>query len=323
MRPILECVDAGSEFCPCYLAETGDCITCSHLQGKDFCDCNWRGVCIYQEYVMNGNKSKMSRSGFRSKIIEKERLSENCTILKLKVTITLARQLREPGAYIFLRDTNLPQYFDVPMSIMDTDDLNGYIYIAYQILGSKTKKLEEASEELLVRGPYWNAVYGLRYIKATKDSNCLIVTRGIAQAPSVLVAKKLIQNNNKVTMIVDKGKVGEVFIKDHIKELDLDVIEENLMDETGRFQLKNLIKSENYKLIYSGGSDLLHSTVIETIDNVGLKPYIVATNNSEICCGEGICGGCSTRLENGVIVKACKTQLDVRKAVERRMLNDD
>ena len=32
------CIDAGSENCPCLLAASGDCITCSRLQGKDCCD---------------------------------------------------------------------------------------------------------------------------------------------------------------------------------------------------------------------------------------------------------------------------------------------
>ncbi|NFG18899.1 sulfide/dihydroorotate dehydrogenase-like FAD/NAD-binding protein, partial [Clostridium botulinum] len=45
---IKDCIDAGSEYCPCHLAETGDCILCSQLSGKKFCDCiNWKGVCIY------------------------------------------------------------------------------------------------------------------------------------------------------------------------------------------------------------------------------------------------------------------------------------
>ena len=37
-----KCVDTGSENCPCELAVTGDCLTCSRLQGKDSCDCDWK-----------------------------------------------------------------------------------------------------------------------------------------------------------------------------------------------------------------------------------------------------------------------------------------
>lgn len=216
----LECVDAGSEFCPCYLAETNECITCSHLQGKDFCDCHWRGVCIYQEYVMNGFKSKMSRQIFNSQIIEKIKIGESCTILKLKVTKTLARQLKEPGAYVFLRNKNMEHYFDVPMSIMDTDELNGYIYIAYQIIGSKTKMLDKANGEIIIRGPYWNGLLGIRYLKAVKNEHCVVIAKGIAQAPATLVTKKLLYNNNKVTFIIDKGGVGKVIISDFIKHIN-------------------------------------------------------------------------------------------------------
>ena len=46
-KETIDCIDAGSEFCPCHLAESGECILCSQLQGSHFCDClNWKGVCI-------------------------------------------------------------------------------------------------------------------------------------------------------------------------------------------------------------------------------------------------------------------------------------
>lgn len=318
----LECVDAGSEFCPCYLAETNDCITCSHLQGKDFCNCNWRGVCIYQEYVWNGKKSKVERGTFISKIVNKEEINQSGIILKLKVTKTLSRQLREPGAYVFLRGKNLPEYFDVPISIMDADEMNGYIYIAYQLYGAKTKRLNEENQNLLVRGPYWNGVFGLRNLKKMRDDKCLLIVRGIAQAPSVLVAKKLIKNNNEVTIIADKGKIGKLFIEDYLSELDINIIEEDVMSDKGKFLIKRILKNEKIDLIYSGGSDVLHQEILSIIDELKINPHLVITNNKEICCGEGICGSCSTYLGDGVVVKACKTQIDVRKAIERRILHD-
>lgn len=69
---IKDCIDAGSEYCPCHLAETGDCILCSQLSGKKFCDCiNWKGVCIYQEFIWNGKKAKEERETYLGKIIKK------------------------------------------------------------------------------------------------------------------------------------------------------------------------------------------------------------------------------------------------------------
>lgn len=321
----LECVDAGSEFCPCYLAETNDCITCSHLQGKDFCDCHWRGVCIYQEYAMNGYKSKTNREMFDSKIQEKIKLNENSSILKLKVTKTLARQLKEPGAYVFLRGKECSHYFDVPMSIMDTDEVNGYIYIAYQVLGSKTKMLEKADKELMVRGPYWNGLFGVKYLKVVKDSHCVVIARGIAQAPALLVTKKLLKNNNKVDFIIDKGKIDKLFVKDFITDINTDrlsIIEEKIYSDHGKNFVMNKFKNENIKLVFSGGSNILHGSILEIIDGLGVNPYMVATNNNGFCCGEGICGSCSIHLKNGKSVKTCKTQLSVREAMEGRIVRD-
>ncbi|MTI48162.1 MAG: sulfide/dihydroorotate dehydrogenase-like FAD/NAD-binding protein [Firmicutes bacterium] len=321
----LECVDVGSEFCPCYLADTNDCITCSHLQGKDFCDCNWRGVCVYQEYAMNGYKSKNSREEFISKIEDKKRISDNCTLLKLKVTKTLARQLREPGAYVFLRCKDSNHYFNVPMSIMDTDEVNGYIYIVYQILGSKTKMLDKAENEILIRGPYWNGLLGIKYLKAIKNGHCLIVAKGVAQAPAVLVIKKLLRNNNKVDFIVDKGNINRLFIRERISNLNsdlLNIIEENISSNTGNEIIKGKLENEDIDLVFSGGSDVLHANLLSIIDDLNLSPFMVATNNNEFCCGEGICGSCSTYLKDGRSVKTCKTQLSVREVVEGRIIRD-
>lgn len=318
----LDCVDVGSEFCPCYLADTNDCITCSHLQGKEFCDCHWKGVCVYQEYVMNGNKSKNGREKFITNIEDKIDINDQCKIVKLKVTKTLARQLKEPGAYVFLRNISDETYYDVPMSIMDTDEINGYIYIAYQIVGTKTKKLDLATGKLMVRGPYWNGLFGIKYLKAVKNSHCLIVTKGIAQAPSVLVMKKLIKNGNKITLIVDKGRVEKIFIKDYIKGLDIKIIETNLDSLKEEQLVKDILNSQETSLVYSGGSDLLHDSIIKILDDLNIDPYLTATNNNDICCGEGVCGSCTVRLKDGSLVKTCKTQLDVREVIEGRISID-
>ena len=322
MKPRLECIDSGSEYCPCYLADTGDCMTCSLLQKEEFCNCNWRGICIYSEYVMNRNKSKEKRKNQNAEVVSVEKINEHGYILKIKTTKTLARQLKEPGAYIFLRGTNLPEYFNTPMSIMDVDEREGYIYIGYQVLGTKTQQLEENIKNLTLRGPYWNGLYGMRNLKKTKGKNCLVVARGIAQAPAILVLKKLVKNENNVTFIVDKGTMEEVFVRNIIADLNINVIEEDVNSDKGKKLIKDVLENGEIDLVYSGGSDLLHKSIIDTVDEIKIDPYIVVTNNNEICCGEGVCGGCTIRLSNGVRVKTCKTQLEAREVIKRRVVND-
>ncbi len=321
MKSRLECIDAGSEYCPCYLAETNNCLTCSMLQGEEFCDCNWRGICIYSEYVMNDKKRKEERQSEKVKVLDIKSINKDIFLLKIKTSKSLSRQLKEPGSYGFLRGQNLPAYFDAPMSIMDVDE-DGYVYVAYQVLGSKTKKIQENTNELLFRGPYWNGLYGMKNLKKTSNRNCLVIAKGIAQAPAVLVIKKLVKNGNNVTFIVDRGMLEDVFIKDNIADLNIKVIEDDLASKSGENLIKDILKSEDIALVYSGGSELLHKSIIKMIDEVNVDPFIVVTNNNEICCGEGICGGCSIRLADGSTVKTCKTQLEARTVIERRVRND-
>lgn len=322
MENRLECVDAGSEYCPCYLAETNNCITCSQLQGKEFCDCNWRGVCVYQELVMNRNRIKQQRDYFNSTIEEVKKIGKDSYLMKLSVTKTLARQLKEPGSYVFLRDESLPHYFDVPMSIMQSDTINGVITIAYKAIGVKTNSLNNCNKDILIKGPYWNGIHGLNNLKRVRNQDCIVIAKGISQAPSLLAIEKLINNNNRVTLIADKGSIGEIFIHDYIKDMSIDTYEEDIMSEKGKSLIKHLLINNEISLIFSAGSDILHMNIIKIVDELGIDPFLVVTNNSEICCGEGVCGGCTTRLKGGTRVKPCKTQIDSRQIIERRVLDD-
>ena len=65
------CADVGTANCPCPLAETGDCLICGRLSGKDCSDCKWSGVCIYNEYIQNDKIIRNRRKNFRASIVEK------------------------------------------------------------------------------------------------------------------------------------------------------------------------------------------------------------------------------------------------------------
>lgn len=271
---------------------------------------------------MNGNKIKQQRDYYKSTIEDIKEIGKDSFILKLKVTRTLARQLKEPGSYVFLRDKKLPQYFDVPMSIMQSDAIYGEITIAFKAVGAKTNSLLKCYEDILVKGPYWNGIYGLSNLKSVKEEKCLVIARGISQAPALLAIEKLVKNKNKVILVLDRGSIGELFISDFVKGMNIDIYEEDLMSEKGKALVTHLLVNEDIALVYSAGSDLVHMRVINIIDELNINPYLAVTNNNEICCGEGICGGCTIRLKDGTKAKACKTQIDSKKIIERRVLLD-
>jgi len=155
------CVDCGSENCPCYLSQTEDCLMCSRLQGKDYCDCNWKGVCIYNELMQNGGTINELRTAFRAPIKEKKSFACGITVFALKVGIGFAIKCSEPGSYIFVKGENEPSFYQTPISVMKSDMQNGVIYIAVQQVSAKSKMLIAAEDALIVRGVYRNGIIGL------------------------------------------------------------------------------------------------------------------------------------------------------------------
>lgn len=312
----VDCIDAGTDYCPCYLAETNNCLICSQLQGKVFCDCvNWKGVCIYQEYKWNGSKMKEPRENVNVEVLERRLINPKIIFLKLKVTKTLARELNQPGSYIFLRDENYPEFFNVPMSIMYSDEINQTIDLLIQIRGIKTKVLNSDKQYMTIRGPYWNGLIGLKNLKVLRDKNCILVARGIAQAPSVIVAKKLVCAGNKITVILDPGSSSTDFSRKYFESLGCSIIEtgvlnKNILTESVLSELNRLFKDKKIDLIFSGGSDILHKSILNIINSYDKDILFACTNNANICCGEGICGSCSTRLKDGRRIKSCKAQVD-------------
>ncbi|MFZ5944336.1 MAG: sulfide/dihydroorotate dehydrogenase-like FAD/NAD-binding protein [Bacillota bacterium] len=318
MYQIVNCIDAGSEYCPCYLAETNECIMCSQLKGKVFCDCtNWEGVCIYQEYVFNQNRIKDRRKDYHCKVIEKEKIADGIFVLKIKVTSTLARELDQPGTYVFMRDYKYPALFETPMSIMEANVKEGTIKIAVQERGVKTKKLLELTEDVVLRGPYWNGLLGLKYIKSLQKGNALLVARGIGQAPALPVAKKLLQGKNKVFVILDKGRIDYNFVEDQFKSIGCQVVSKPVLNakkltiyEGTKDFIREFIVDNDISLLYSGGSDKFHEGLSGILRELKKNVFFTCSNDGIFCCGEGICGSCHRRLQDGTRIKTCKTQIN-------------
>ncbi|AOT68121.1 sulfide/dihydroorotate dehydrogenase-like FAD/NAD-binding protein [Geosporobacter ferrireducens] len=318
----IRCIDAGSEYCPCFLSETGDCIVCSHLQGNEFCDCNWCGSCIFNEFYWNGLQMKKSRGSILSNIVNQEFINESLVLLTLQVPQGMARELIQPGSYIIVRNPEKPSYFDTPISVMDVNEGASQITIALQAIGAKTKSLLTSKKEVLLKGPYWNGIIGLENLKKLKDKKILMVVRGIAQAPAVPVIKYLNKNKNNIILALDPGNIQSVFIEKYIERWNLVPKVLDVRSEAGLAAIEDLLQNESFDLVFSSGSDLLHHDLLQMIKNQEKNIAFSSTNNREICCGEGVCGACSIYTKDGNILKGCKVQTMVEEILQRGTVND-
>lgn len=322
----MDCIDCGTEYCPCKLAESGECIICSQLHGNTFCDCvNWKGVCVYQELRNNGLKAKEGRKAVACKVIDIKKFNEDILMIRFEVSHKMAIDLVKPGSFIFIR-TDINYFYDVPISIMNSDIENNIVTIAIEIRGIKTKKIMniKEGEDIVIRGPYWNGVFGLDNIKKTKEENCLVLARGIGLAPMLPVIRKLVSNKCEVDVYTDLNPFNINFAEDYLKDFDVNVKETNLLNkgrlsEEGEFIISNSIRDKDIKFIHLAGADILTYSVIEYLHKIGRDDIkLSCCNNFKMCCGEGICGACTARYSGHRVKRFCKLQCDPRSIFEGR-----
>jgi len=326
MKEVVDCIDAGTEFCPCHLAESNECILCSQLQGSCFCDClNWNGVCIYHEYINNGSKAKEGRKTYNCLVEKKELYEDDVLLIKFKVPHKLSIDLVKPGSFIFIR-TNENVYFDVPISILESDIETNIVTIMIEIRGIKTKKLLDIEEggEITIRGPYWNGVFGLKNLNKQINNNVLVIARGIGMAPMMPVIRKLSLNNNNVDLILDKAPYKDNYVREFLSEYKLNIIEEAVLDKGDltdeiKVLLKSYIKDKNISYIHIAGADILTVRIIDFLNKIQCEDIkLSCCNNIKMCCGEGVCGSCTARFSGHRVKRFCKVQADPRNVFEGR-----
>lgn len=305
----LSCADSGSKYCPCHLAYSKDCIRCNMLNKNETCDCIWQGVCIYNEINHNKNLPVMERQEYLCDIENISSIEENTYLIKIKIPKELSKDLRSPGAYVLVKskdkESNL---FSAPISVMDVDLDKNTLEVIIKTVGIKTKGIIKFNQ-VYIKGPYFNGLFGIKDIKSMSKSNCLVILNGLSQVNSINVIQRLIENNNKVDVFINHNGVILDNVIQKIQNLGASIYHIDL-EEDKEF-IKDYIKSNSIKLVYSGASNRFNKEVMDIVDSIDENIKLAVSNNNLICCGEGICGACSINL-NGVKVKTCKTQVNSR-----------
>ncbi|MDN5300724.1 MAG: hypothetical protein PWQ60_238 [Thermoanaerobacteraceae bacterium] len=302
------CIDAGSQYCPCHLAKTDNCLICSMLQGKDTCDCKWQGICVYQEYIWAGGKIE-ERKLLSVPVIEKNFVTDKLVTIKIFIpSASLVRDYNQPGAFAFLRPENSLEYYDVPLCVMDVDESKKIINFAVNIVGPKSKAIARSENKVLIRGPYWNGLFGLKHIKSSYNKHWLIIGRGIGQASIIPVVKNLLRGNNKITVLLDCGNIKVNLAEDELKKLGITPQEFDLNTTFHKMRLREIIEKDGVDFVYSGGSDVQHKFIQNVLNKLSFSIPLIISNNHQLCCGEGVCGSCETLID-GELIHFCKIQL--------------
>ncbi|WP_147820751.1 sulfide/dihydroorotate dehydrogenase-like FAD/NAD-binding protein [Salidesulfovibrio onnuriiensis] len=304
--PRLKCIDAGSDYCPCHLAESGECIVCSVLRGEEQCSCDWTGACILAQnkWLLGHGVRRESRE---ARIISREDVGQGTEVLRVAVTARMASQLTRPGSFVFVRGR--PEAcFDTPLAVISAFPGKQEIVLAYTRLGPKTKTLAACEDRLWLRGPYWNGILGHELMETVRNERVVLVLSGMAQVCGPNIARTLLRNGNRVSIIY--GTRGYPFVAPYIQEVPAAYFV-NLASQTGWREIRSLLTQVRPYCLFSGGNDEQHSRLRATMTELGLKPRLATSKTHKMCCGEGICGACVT-VTNGVQIRTCKARLDPR-----------
>lgn len=305
----MNCIDAGSENCPCYLALTGDCLICSRLQGRDSCNCNWHGVCIYNEFIQGNRKVNNPRRDFEAHIIEKKFYKEDLVVYILDVEKGFAMKAGRPGSYLFVKGCDANSFYDIPISVMKADVEKGRIHLAIKIIAPKTKALLMENEKLELRGPYRNGIHGISAMlsKRGKNQKTLILAKGIGIAPGIL-ATQTFCNRGSVDLVIDTDKISKELIEDYLEDGTIRYLS---FAENGSIEkLENRLNEKQYDNVILLASDYYIENFGKMIKRTLPAADLAVSNNFRICCGEGLCGACAVDTSYGDTIKMCKCQFN-------------
>lgn len=298
------CCDAGSEFCPCYLAEVNRCVNCSLLSGQERCECAWTGSCIFSEFRWNGRTPRALRGTVESRLVKKTTVGKDAFVLTVSVPSWLGRSLRAPGSFVFLRPQNRPQIFDVPLSTMKVGDGGREIHLAVQDVGPKTAALNSKHESFACRGPFFSGMTGLENLKMPAK-NALILAKGISQGRGAHVACYLRRRGAGVTLVCGPGPVEAVFAPQWLDASGITLVQLPRRPDHSRRDIVELVRSRPWDLVISAGPDVQHQMVQGILAAQLPGARRAYTNNTLMCCGEGVCGTCYSCV-GGETIKLCK-----------------
>lgn len=313
----VRCIDINSPYCPCLLAETNHCIFCSQLKGEDACNCNWAGVCILYEKHWKATKDENKgedapiRMEVEADLIMKRRIAEKTYQLEFEVTQELAECLKKPGSFVFLRRVCDAHFYHFPVGVMDVVD--NKIEVIVEAIGPKSTRIFSPGHKILIRGPYYNGIFGQPWIDKMICGKIILLAGGMGQPPALSIVKALMKNNNEVTAILAPGKIGEIFVDEEIRSLGVSVHNVSSMRREGLPILNKVFSSPQEirpALIVSAGPDEQHYGIISAMQAAGVNIPMAVTNNATMCCGEGICGSCEKETIDHTFLRTCKAQTD-------------
>ncbi len=213
-------------------------------------------------------------------IIENEKLTENVYRMKLKGDVS---DITREGQFINIQLDGL--YLRRPISVCDKDESS--VTIIYKVVGEGTEKMSKMREGTL------DILTGLGngYKTDMSGERPLLIGGGVGVPPLYMLAKKLISEGKKVSVILGFNKKEEIFYEEEFKKLGADVY---VTTVDGSYGIKGFVTSKmddiDYTYVFTCGPEPMLKAVYNSSKTSGQFSF-----EERMGCGFGACMGCSCK----------------------------
>ena len=190
-----------------------------------------------------------------------------------------------------------------PISVCDVSD--GLLTIIYKVVGEGTEQMADMRE-----GEKLDILTGLGngYDLSTSGDAPLLVGGGVGVPPMYLLAKRLIAEGKKVSVILGFNTKDEIFYEEEFRALGADVTVTTVDGSYGtRGFVTDAFDKYDYTYIYTCGPEPMLRAVHKTS-----KTSAQLSFEERMGCGFGACMGCSCKTLTGY-KRICKEGPVMRK----------
>ena len=189
-----------------------------------------------------------------------------------------------------------------PISVCDYDE--NTLTIIYKVVGKGTEAMSKmASGQLDILTGLGNG-----YDLSVSGDHPVLVGGGVGVPPMYNLAKKLLADGKKVTVILGFNTKSEIFYEEEFKNLGCDVL---VATVDGSYGIKGFVtdalKEVSYSYFYSCGPEPMLKALYKATNISGQMSF-----EERMGCGFGACMGCSCKTLTGY-KRICKDGPVMRK----------
>ena len=193
-----------------------------------------------------------------------------------------------PGQFVNIKLDGL--YLRRPISVCDVNDTA--LTIIYKTVGKGTEQMSR-----MTPGECLDVLTGLGngYDLSLSGSHPVLIGGGVGVPPMYLLAKKLLAEGKKVSVILGFNTHGEIFYEEEFRALGADV---TVTTVDGSYGLKGFVtdalKNMEYTYFYTCGPEPMLKAVHKASATSGQMSF-----EKRMGCGFGACMGCSCKTLTG------------------------